>query len=262
MMNSMRWNSEEYPYLYETHLHTNQASACARCSGYDMAKAAHEMGYAGIFVTDHNWGGNTCVDRSLPWEEWVDLFAEGYLDAKRYADEQDDFTVFFGFEAGFNATEFLIYGITPEWMKMHPELKTADFPKLRQLVQETGGMVVHAHPFREEPYIPEIRLYPDLVDAVEGINATHSCHLSKGHNDPAFDERAIAYANQHQLPMTAGSDIHHTRLLGGGMAFRRRMNSDREFCEAIRTGEDYILTNGDAVFDKYGKWLSERSATE
>lgn len=252
------WNSTEYPYLYETHLHTKQSSACAHCSGYDMAKAAHEAGYAGIIVTDHNWGGNTSVDRSLPWEEWVDLFAEGYLDAKRYAQDQDDFDVFFGFEAGFNGTEFLIYGITPEWMKEHPELKKADFPKLRVLVAEAGGMVIHAHPFREEPYIPEIRLYPDLVDGVEGINATHSSHLSKGHNDPAYDARAIAYANQHELPMTAGSDIHTTRLLGGGMAFRRRIASVQDFCNAVKTGEDYILTNGDAVFDRAGNHICDR----
>ena len=246
------WNSQEYPYLYETHLHTKQASACARRSGYEMAQAAHAAGYAGIVVTDHNWGGNTCVDRSLPWEECVDQFIQGYLDAKRYADENDDFDVFFGFEAGFNGTEFLIYGITPEWMKEHPQLHRADFPELARLVQAAGGMVIHAHPFREEPYIPEIRLYPDLVDGVEGINATHSCHLSKGHNNPVYDERAITYANQYQLPMTAGSDIHSTTLFGGGMAFRRRINSVRDFCEAVKGREDYILTNGDQIFDKYG----------
>ena len=59
----------KYPFLYETHMHTKEASACARCSGDEMARAYKEAGYAGVIVTDHNWGGNTCVDRSLPWEE-------------------------------------------------------------------------------------------------------------------------------------------------------------------------------------------------
>lgn len=246
---------KEYPYLYETHLHTSQSSACAFSTGYDMAKAAHEAGYAGIIVTDHNWGGNTCVDRGLPWETWVREFEKGYLDAKRYADEQDDFDVFFGYEAGFVGTEFLIYGITPQWLMEHPEIRTESIEEHHRLVHEAGGTVVHAHPFREEWYIPEIRLFPNAVDAVEGINATHSCHKSTAHNKKEYDDRAVEYANKYGLPMTAGSDIHSTNLFGGGVAFKRRMRSLQDYCDAIRGGEDYVLTNGDHVFDKYGNLL-------
>lgn len=240
-----------YPYLYETHLYTSPASACANNSGYDMAEAAHKAGYAGIIVTDHNWGGNTGIDRSLPWESWVDEFAKGYLDARRYADTHD-FDVFFGYEAGFNGTEFLIYGITPEWMRAHPELHTVDIEMQYKLIHDAGGMVIHAHPFRDEWYIPEIRLYPEFVDGVEGVNATHSSHLSTCHNDASFDERAIAYARENALPMSAGSDIHSTRLFGGGVAFPNRLRSIEDFMNAIKNDGDYVLTNGDSVFDKRG----------
>lgn len=243
----------DYPYLYETHLHTKQGSACAWNTGYEMAKACHEAGYAGIIVTDHNWGGNTAVDRSLPWEQWVDVFCQGYEDAKRYADEHDDFTVFFGYEAGFRGTEFLIYGITPEWMKAHPEIRTESIEEHHRLVREGGGMVIHAHPFREEWYIPEVRLFPELVDGVEGINATHSNHRSTAHNKKVYDDRAVAYGNEHSLPLTAGSDIHAVKLFGGGMAFRRRLTSIEDFCRAVRSGEDYLLTNGEDHFDSKGQ---------
>ena len=64
-MNTIR---EQYPYLYETHLHTSESSACAVSLGADMARACKEYGYAGIFVTDHNWGGNTATDRNLSWD--------------------------------------------------------------------------------------------------------------------------------------------------------------------------------------------------
>lgn len=242
----------DYPYIYETHLHTNQSSACAWNSGYEMAKAAHEAGYSGIVVTDHNWGGNTGVDRQHPWEKWVQEFCKGYLDAKRYADEHEDFDVFFGYEAGFCGTEFLIYGITPQWLMEHSNIRTESIEEHHRMVREAGGFIIHAHPFREEWYIPEIRLYPDLVDAVEGINATHSCHKSTAHNKTEYDDRAVAYANEHGLPMTAGSDIHSINLFGGGMAFRRRITSIQDMCDAVRSGEDYLLTNGDVVFDKFG----------
>ena len=176
------FDRKDYPYLYETHLHTSQSSACAKNSGYEMAAAAHAYGYAGIFVTDHNWGGNTCTDRSLPWETWVKEFTAGYLDAKRYADEHPDFDVFFAYEAGFNATEFLIYNISPQWLMEHPGIREASLEEHLRMVRQEGGMVIHAHPYREEWYIPEIRLFPELVDGVEGINATHSCSKSTSHN--------------------------------------------------------------------------------
>lgn len=246
------FDRKDYPYLYETHLHTNQSSACAWASGYDMAAACHAQGYAGIFVTDHNWGGNTCTDRSLPWEQWVAEFAKGYLDARRYADEHPDFDVFFGYEAGFAGTEFLIYGISPQWLTDHPEIWDASLEAHLRMVRRAGGMVIHAHPYREEWYIPEIRLFPELVDGVEGVNATHSCSKSTCHNKKEYDHRAIAYARSHNLPMTAGSDIHSTNLFGGGVAFRRRLTSVEDFCRAIRADEDRLLTNGDEFFDKNG----------
>lgn len=246
---------KEYPYLYETHLHTNQGSACGRNTGYEMAKATHEAGYAGIIVTDHNWGGNTRVDRSLPWAEWVKEFEKGYLDAKRYGDAHDDFDVFFGYEAGYEGTEFLIYGVDAAWMIAHPEIRTATVEEQYRLIHEAGGTVIHAHPYREEWYIPHVRLYPEYVDGAEGVNATHSNHLSKSHNDPEYDVKAIAYAKEHNLPMTAGSDVHGTDLFGGGVAFKRRMTSVRDYCNAILGGEDYVITNGDVVYDKKGNVL-------
>ena len=55
--------------------------------------------------------------------------------------------------------------------------------------------------------------------------------------------------------MTAGSDVHSTVIFGGGMAFKRRLKSIQDFCEAVITREDYLLTDGDTVYDKDGKEL-------
>lgn len=253
----MKMNMEirkQYPYLYETHLHTCEASACARNIGAEMARACKEYGYTGIFVTDHNWGGNTRTDRGLPWDIWVDRFCEGYEHAREEG-EKIGLDVFFGYEAGFRGTEFLLYGINKGWMKAHPELWTATIEEQYQLVHEAGGLVIQAHPYREEDYIPEIRLFPQWVDGVEGINATHSNSRSMAHNDPAYDIRAIAYAKEHALPLSAGSDIHTTALLGGGVAFRRKLVSALDYVKAILTGEDYVLTNGETWYDKEGNEL-------
>ena len=74
-------------YLYETHMHTSQGSACAHVPGAEMARLYKEAGYTGIVITDHFWGGNTAIDRSLEWADWVNGFCDGYEDAKRLLKE-------------------------------------------------------------------------------------------------------------------------------------------------------------------------------
>lgn len=243
--------TKKYPYLYETHLHTGQSSRCARSSGRQMAEAAKKAGYAGIFVTDHNWHGNNNIDPALPWRDWVQAFCRGYEDAREWGDK-NNFSVFFGYEAGYQGTEFLIYGVDGEWLIAHPEIKDATVEEQYRLIHEAGGMVIHAHPFREEWYIPKVRLFPEAVDGVEGINATHSNPLSISHNNPEYDTLAVAYAKKHRLPITAGSDIHDSRLFGGGVAFARKITSAKDYCRAVLGGEDYLLTNGVSWFDKNG----------
>lgn len=243
---------KEYPYLYETHLHTSQGSACARSTGAQMAGVCRKYGYTGIFVTEHNWSGNTAVDRSLSWEAWVDQFLCGYEDAKAEG-EKLGLDVFFGYESGYQGTEFLIYGVDGEWLKRTPEIQDASVEEQYRLVHEAGGMVIHAHPFRKAAYIPEIRLYPDYVDGVEGVNAAHSKLNSWGHYHPDYDEKAIAYAREHGLHMTAGSDIHTAELFGGGMAFKRKLRSEKDYVEAVLGGEDYVMTDGVNWYDKEGR---------
>lgn len=245
---------EEFPYLYETHLHTKEISACAHSEAADMARACKAAGYTGIFVTDHNWHGNTAVDKNLPWEEFVEQFSKGYETAKTVG-EEIGLDVFFGWEAGYDGTEFLIYGLSKEWLLATPQIRDASIAEQLALVHEGGGMVIHAHPFREEDYIPEVRLFPELVDGVEAVNATHSCHLSVSHNKKEFDEKALAYARKYRFPITGGSDVHSAALLGGGMAFRRKLRNGRDFAEAVLGGEEYVLTNGDEWFDKNGEKL-------
>ncbi len=245
---------KEYPYLYETHMHTCESSACARSTGKEMAQAAKEAGYTGIIITDHSWYGNHCIDAGLVWEDWITQFVKGYENARKWG-EQIGLDVFFGYESCYHGTEFLVYGVDKEWLLSHPQIKDASIKEQHQLIKMAGGMVIHAHPYREAGYIPEIRLFPEDVDGVEGINATHSSSKSTGHHCPEFDSRAIAYAKRQGLPMTAGSDVHTSCLLGGGIAFKRKLLSIKDFCQAVLGGEEYLLTNGDSWFNKAGEPL-------
>ena len=46
------------------------------------------------------------------------------------------------------------------------------------------------------------------------------------------------------------------------MAFRRRMESMEDFLNALRAGEDYVLTNGDVWFTKEGKCMDGGDAED
>lgn len=250
---------ENYPYLYETHLHTSMASACAHNTPEEMVRAAKNKGYAGIFITEHNWRGNSCIERSLPWEEWIDRMAQSYYAANAEG-QKLGLQVFFAYEAGFfglpyHGCEFLIYGLTPDWLKQHPQLKDVDAPEHLRLVRNAGAMVIHAHPFREASYIPQAFLFPEDVDGVEAVNANHSNPNRLSKHNPSYDEMAIAYALEHDLPMAAGSDMHSDQLLGGGVAFPRRLESELDYCRAILGREDYVLTDGFQVYDRQGNLL-------
>ena len=242
---------KEYPYLYETHMHTSEASKCAVNTGAEMVRAYKENGYTGVIITDHNWGGNTAIDRSLPWDEWLDKFFLGYEHAKEEGDKIG-LQVFQGYEAGYGGPEFLIYGLTTDDMKKHPKLKEASMQEQLEIVHECGGMVIEAHPFREAPYIKEVLIFPEYADGLEIINASHSNPHDGSRNKCVFDERATALRNKTNLPATAGSDNHSIEPFGGGVAFKTPLKDIKDYISRILNKEDYLLTNGRQWFTKEG----------
>lgn len=239
----MTKGAEMGEYIYETHMHTSEGSACAKNTAEEMARAYAEGGYTGIIVTDHFFYGNTAVDRSLSWEEWVEQYCMGYEHAKEEGDKWG-LQVFFGWESGYQGTEFLIYGPDREWLLSHPEIRDATVAEQCRLVHEAGGIVVHAHPFRKAPYIEEIRLFPEYVDGVEGINAAHSGRTKMCQGHPEYNDLAMAYGAKHHLPLTAGSDQHSTEMIGGGMVFPRKLKDIHDFAGAVLAGEAVRLLDG------------------
>ncbi len=219
-------------FRYETHLHTSEASACAIFSAKEHVRYYKAAGYDGIVVTDHFFNGNTCIPAGLPWEERVDLFCRGYENAKAEGDKLG-LKVFFGWEANFAATEFLVYGLDKAWLLNHPEVLSWPVEEHYRRIHEAGGFVVHAHPYRIRPYIKEIRLFPKLVDAVEAVNLGN-------HND-TFDRQALVYARKHKLPVTAGTDAHGNERLHSGMAFSYEIENIQDFIEGIRAGKGELL---------------------
>lgn len=217
-------------YKYETHLHTAEGSACAKTSAADMVKAHKDAGYDGIFITDHFFNGNSAIPRELPWADKIELYCKGYEKALE-AGSKVGMAVFFGVEFTVQGADFLLYGIDKKWLLEHEfYLTVGDERALFRLVHEDGGFIVHAHPFRDYPYIPHISLYPHDVDAVEWINASHG-------KNSVFNDHAKQYAEMFGLTVTGGSDTHSAdRMYGGGILVPEKINCPEDYLRQLKNG--------------------------
>ncbi len=224
-------------YLYETHLHTVQASRCGRSTGAEHVRYYHSIGFTGIFVTDHFFGGNSSIPRDLSWKQRIDLFCSGYEDAWNEG-QKCGLDVFFGWEETFQGDDYLVYGLSPEWLREHPEMEHWTHKEQYESVRKEGGCVVQAHPFRCRGYIPFITLNKDYVDAVEVANAW---------NEPVNDAAAKRYADEFGFYQTCGSDTHFSAegVLESGRIFAigtdTRITSAKDYAERILRREPMHL---------------------
>ena len=219
-------------YIYETHMHTCQGSACGRSTGKEHAKFYKAAGYTGIIMTDHFFGGNTAVDRELPWEQRIDRFWSGDEDAKEEGD-RIGLDVFFGLEQNFAGDEYLVYGLTKEYMKAHPEMEHWTRRQQLEEVHRAGGCVIQAHPFRLRGYMNRIRVGTEFCDGIEAANLG---------NEPIDDARAYRMGKALGLVMTAGSDNHRSPLpVPYGVGLEKRLTSIQDYVKIVLQKENIFL---------------------
>lgn len=212
-------------YKYETHVHTCEGSACASASGAAQAMFYKSRGFTGIVVTDHFFNGNTAIPHELPWEEKVNHFCLGYENAKEQG-KKIGLDVFFGWEYSYHGADLLTYGLDKQWLLKHPMVMDMDVNSYCDFVREQGGIIVHAHPFREADYIAMIRLFPRKCDACEIIN---SCRTDFENN------MAKLYAESYGLMPFAGSDNHSAAQEKlNGVDFDELITSEQHFAQLVK----------------------------
>lgn len=186
-------------YRYETHCHTAPVSQCASASAEDTVRFYKQIGYDGIFITNHFLDGNICPDaRAMNYADQIEFYFSDYEKAAAYG-EKIGIKVFPGVELSYKGTDFLVYGLEKEWYRTHPEIMAMRKSEELPYLMNAGAFVVQAHPYREAYYIDHIRLFPRCVHAVEVTNSGQ-----------AWEANAITdvYAEQYGLLKTCGSDNH------------------------------------------------------
>ncbi len=208
----------------EMHAHTSEVSPCSHISAEELVRLYSKAGYNGLTITDHfnrfildNIGADS-------WEDKVTLYYKGYDAAVKCAENIPGFRIFCGMELKLpeNSNEYLLHGLDKEFFYKNEYLYERDLAEIKRLVNEAGGIIVQAHPFRSvcTPKPAE------LLDGVEVFNG-HFGHNS--HNDKAF-----ALGKEYGKLMLSGSDCHYHHGVGNGGIIFEREPEDDNLAKALR----------------------------
>ena len=214
-------------FLYETHMHTSEVSGCARSTAAQQVAAYKKMGYTGIIITDHFINGYSICPRQFKWAEKMKFIMSGYVKAKEVG-EKCGLDVFFGWEFTIRGADFLTYGLDLDFLLANPDLDRLSIEEYSALVRKCGGYLAQAHPYRDEYYIEHnYPVQPHLLDGVEVYNAMDSRKTN---------ERAFAFAMEHDLPMQSGTDSHRTSGYDfRGIILREKAENIHDIIEAIKS---------------------------
>lgn len=210
------------------HLHTHETSNCAHIAAKVAVEDYIKAGYDGIVVTDH-LSPSTYMKYGrelLPWNKKVDFFLRGYKAMKKAAAGR--INVLLGMELRFRTSEgdndYLVYGITKEFLYAHPELLTLNIRQFYKLAQENGFLVFQAHPFRFGMKVTN----PKYLDGVEIFNG------NPRHN--SNNDIAEMWAKKYDLMATSGSDYHELEDLGsGGIWFDKEITDNKTLVDELKS---------------------------
>ncbi|MBQ5771008.1 MAG: histidinol-phosphatase [Clostridia bacterium] len=220
-------------YLVQLHLHTSDTSRCGHDTGADIAKACKAAGYSLIAITDHFFNANIGCDSSLAWNKKVEYLLRGYRSAKKAGDEIG-LKVIFGWETFQLGRELLTYGLDENFLLSHPDLDKVPYYEYIKIIKDAGGRIIHAHPYRQAPYIPDFHPDPESVEAYEVYNA--------GNREEEWNEKALKEAREHNLLQFAGSDAHSCEnVVNGAMLFENEVNDIHDIFKEAANGKSQII---------------------
>ncbi len=217
-------------YKYQMHTHTAPCSKCAPMLSNELIECLVKGGFKGCVLTNHFYKGNTGIDRSLPWNEFVAEYEKNYYECKKTAEEHN-LDIIFGIEEHlFDGLEILCYGITPEFLYDHPELQNNhNIETWSKLLHDFGALCIQAHPFRDRSYIKSPGLLP--IEYIDGIEVFNAC------NTPEANSLAKEEADKHpEWILTSGADTHLPEsVCWAGIQTDERITSEKDLCKILKS---------------------------
>ena len=211
----------------ETHLHTAEASPCSHIGAAEMVRLYAEAGYKTVFISDHLLRRYFDKLGDLSWKEKTAAFFHAY-ELARAAGERYGINVLRSAEVCLDCSKnhYLIYGFDDAFIAEREDLFELSLKEFCDYAHAHGVTVVQAHPYRDDKTTPDL----DCIDALEVHNP------NPRHEN--YTDRAIAYAKEHGLAMTCGSDAHRPEdIARGGVATDFEIKTTADYINALMQGK-------------------------
>ncbi len=218
------------------HTHTAPCSACGSSTPDKLVEALHTGGYNGCVLTNHFIRGNSGIDRSLPWKDFVARYEKDYIECKKAA-QKYDLDIIFGIEEGVgDGLEILCYGITPQFLYENPQLQSDHSVEAwYNALHKFGALCIQAHPFRDRAYITNPRVLSlEYIDGIEVYNH---------YNTPENNLQAEQFADAHpDLILTSGADTHTGRsACFAGIETDTRITNEKDIVGVLKSGSYTLI---------------------
>jgi hypothetical protein len=207
--------------LIDAHIHSAGMSRCSRRKPLDLIAQCLVDKTDGFVLANHC---DPSYTKELGWEEWCKKYNEEFYLTKE-AGMKYNIKVFYGIEVetvSVKKVHYVIYGMTPDDLLKAPELYYLNQKELFEYCEANDFAFVQAHPYRND-CVPQNPAY------LHGVEV--SCHpLYK----TTMSESVFAFAKQHGLLVTCGSDFHgDTYKPRCGMYIPDNITTEHEFKEFI-----------------------------
>lgn len=219
----------------ELHAHTSEVSPCGHVTAPEVADRFIAQGYTSLVITNH-YCDYVIDPLKGTWREKMDYYLHPYHLMREHAG--DRLNIILGCELRFEGSinDYLIYGITEEFLRENPDLHKMSLRSFSELAHENGMLVVQAHPFRNGMVV----VNPAYLDGMETFNGT-----------PTYDGRnliADAWAKRYDLIRTSGSDFHNPDQYGtGGILTNAAIRTGEELIAVLKSGNYTLHCEGPAA---------------
>ncbi len=218
----------------ETHSHSLPISICSKIETKELVRLYKDAGFDTLFLTNHfsmshfeKWG------KAMTHSERVDTMYNDYLEAKKEGDKIG-LIVLFAVEFSLRGNHYLLYGATPEFLKLRDDFFDMEFEEFYKFAKAYGVTVIQAHPFWEVTGVAT----PQCVDGFEGIN--QGMYATEMHNDLTLNA-----AKEYGLPISCGSDTHKTEGVGQtAMLSKEKITSAQQYIDLLFKGELILFADG------------------
>ena len=197
----------------DMHIHTSPRSACSHLGLEELLETANQRKLDGICLTEHQ----------VLWklEDAEKLAAEGNI------------KVFRGNEFTTNQGDILVFGFDEDIKGL------LTIQELRQAVQNAGGYMIAAHPFRgfKTFGIGQLQMTVDQACRRKVFEFVDAIEIGNGKLSDAENDMARKVAAKLGLPGTGGSDAHRADEVGRWVTvFEKDIRTEQELLTELRAG--------------------------